>query len=386
MDGGTEVCRRPRKPPRQKRRSHVEPAEPPPNASELPEGARVCRIGLATVGSAPGSYVTIWGTAVSASAAVNPDVSITPSLQLRRQLLADGFTAAPYSAQLMEAMRELCPEQLETMRRSRMPPGMHSSHVAAVSIMQLRSVLPSQSAVLGLYKARVRSCKPDHSGCLHKDDVLLSENEVRLALFPPCSEASPDEAGFFDRFVGFRADALQAHGSSFDLPNSEALERAARSGDIGGLTNDLIESIRRYNKVQSSASEELVFDSINVWIPMDSKQLALLPLELSEQFPYPLGAVNVEMLRRDFADRFQTFERGSALIFYGQSLLHQALLGPGAEPGSGSLEGRYLLLSARKHAQSGALRDRLDGGGGSATANDGLDAVDEVGGTDINVV
>jgi len=276
--------------------------------------------------------------------------------QLREHLMAEGFTAAPNSVELVEMVGRIAEQDIDALRRSPMPPGVRSWRVVDACIAQLRRTLPSTSIVLGLYKARARTCREDNASSLHKDDVLLTEGEVTKALFPLLATvmASNEEGGFFHRYKSFCADANRSY-PSLQLPSCPI----DRGVDLGGLTRELICSIRRYNEEQSDREEELVLDNVNVWIPRDTKQILVLPLAYSRELPYPLSSGHVETLKGSFADKFQALPKGAALVFFGQSLLHQALIGHHFDCGSGSLEGRYLVLTPRRHARRGSLRDQL---------------------------
>lgn len=241
-----------------------------------------------------------------------------------------------------------------------MPLCMHSSSIVAAAVKQLRQILPSGLAVLGHYKARVRQLRVDHAGSIHKDDVLLTEDDVRLALFPPLSDSAADVN--LVRYEQFCADARHAY-PTLNLPcPCDVLESIVQSGDLRGLARQVIASIQRYNAEVSSPEKELVLDNVNVWIPIDSKQLVMLPLPLSEGIQYPLLRGDIEVLETRFRSEFKAVRAGVALVFFGQSILHQALIGPSFDTGGGSLEGRYLVLTTRAEAHGGALRNRVDDG------------------------
>lgn len=87
-----------------------------------------------------------------------------------------------------------------------------------------------------------------------------------------------------------------------------------------------------------------------------------LPLDISIGVDYPLRADDRKRLETDLSGQFQTFRSGVALVFFGQSVLHQALIGPEFDCSEGSLEGRYLTLGTRRHAQNGALRNCVSDG------------------------
>lgn len=277
-------------------------------------------------------------------------------LELRRHLLSEGFTAAPNSSELVDIVSRIPERGIDTLRRVTMPPGAHSSLMVTACLAQLKQALPCQSIVLGPYKLRARTCAADNASRLHKDDVLLTLGDVTTALFPLPAHNIPGacgDEGRFDRYESFCAAASREH-PSLELPPCPV----ARS-DLSGLTMEIIRSVRRYNEMQSAAEDELLFDNVNVWIPRDTKQLVLLPLAHSRELQYPLGPEHVESLKTRLAGEFQALPKGAALVFFGQSLLHQALMGGHFDCGSGSVEGRYLVLTTRTHAHRGALRDHL---------------------------
>ena len=290
------------------------------------------------------------------------DLSQSPEamLELQRHLMTEGFTAAPNSSELVDIVSRIPEHDIDTLRRVTMPPGVHSSRMVTACLTQLKQALPSGSILLGPYKLRARTCRADNASRLHKDDVLLTSSDVSTALFPPqahstqayCAPGCGDE-GWCAHYESFRADAAREH-PSLELPPCPV----ARS-DSCGLTREIIHSVRRYNETQSAREDELIFDNVNVWIPRDTKQIVLLPLSHSCELQYPLCPDHAERLKTSLAGKFQALPRGAALVFFGQSLLHQALMGRHFDCGSGSLEGRYLVLTPRKHAHRGSLRDHL---------------------------
>jgi hypothetical protein len=290
------------------------------------------------------------------------DFSQSPEamLELQEHLTAKGFTAAPNSTELVSIVHRISEQDIDILRRTPMPPGIQSWHLVKACITQLSQMLPSTCVTLGLYKARARTCREDNASRLHKDDVLLTEADVTKALFPSqaCMQAfaTPfDDEQMFARYTDFCADARQTH-PSLELPSCPA----TRGADLSGVTRELISSVRRYNEKQTAREDELIFDNVNVWIPRDTKQLIMLPLVYSCELQwYPLCPDHVERVKTSFAGKFEALPKGAALIFYGQSLLHQALTGQGFDCGSGSVEGRYLVLTTRRHAHSGSLRDHL---------------------------
>merc|ERR1712043_75838 len=105
-----------------------------------------------------------------------------------------------------------------------------------------------------------------------------------------------------------------------------------------------------------SWDDAIVLDNVNVWIPRAGKQLAFLPLGRSVDIPYPFAAPADVAMMFDAVQELEAFSRGNALIFFGQCVLHQALIGPGFDLDGGSLEGRYLVLTPRRLTRKGALR------------------------------
>lgn len=275
-------------------------------------------------------------------------------VELRRHLISEGFTAAPDSSELVDVVRSIPEADIDTLRRVTMPPGAHSSRMVTACLAQLMQALPRRSILLGPYKLRARTCAADTASRLHKDDVLLTSGDVATALFPAhnMSGAGSDE-GRSERYESFCAAAAREH------PSLELPPYAAARNDLSGLTKEIIRAVRRHNEMQSAADDELVFDNVNVWIPRDTKQLVLLPLPHSRELQYPLCPEHVAALKTRLAGQFVALPRGAAMIFFGQSLLHQAWMGCHSDCGSGSVEGRYLVLTPRKHAHRGALRDHL---------------------------
>jgi len=320
---------------------------------EVPVGSKACTICITT----NKVYKTLFASALPSEldaliCNLRPNAGLGGSealAQIRDHLFVHGFTVALDSHELREAVRLMGDEDLDVLRRSRMTPSLHGSSMARGAVAQLRRILPDAFAVLGLYKARTRKTNADHAACLHKDDVLLTEDEVRLSLFPQDASTGDD---LFERYLEFCGDARRAY-PSLELPC------APDNGDVRALTRDLVEGVRRYNAGCARRDDELRFDNINLWIPRDTKQLVLLPLSHSQGLRYPLGSAEVEMLEGRHKAEFRASPRNSALVFFGQSLLHQALLGPEFDCGTGSVEGRYLALTTQKQAHSGSLRDRL---------------------------
>lgn len=277
---------------------------------------------------------------------------------LRKHLVSMGFTAAPNSMQLVEIVGRISEHDVDALRRNPvLPPSIDCSRMVDACIAQLKRVLPSSSLVLGVYKSRARICDSDNASRLHKDDVLLTEGDVTKALFPHNSQtrSTPlDDERLFDRYDQFCADVRRNH-PSLELPSC----RAASRGDLSGFTRQLISSVQSYNEKRSDRKDELIFDNVNVWIPRDSKRIVLLPRAYSQDLQYPLSSHHIERLKSSLADKFQALPEGAALVFFGQSLLHQALMGESFDCGTGSLEGRYLVLSSRRHAHRGSLRDHL---------------------------
>merc|ERR1712151_1218572 len=94
----------------------------------------------------------------------------------------------------------------------RILPGSHHADVVSACIGQLQQVMVASVSVVGLYKARFRD--PTTSAFqLHKDDVLITEDDVRLALFPalPAGNSIAENVHFFDRYVSFCSDLKEAH-------------------------------------------------------------------------------------------------------------------------------------------------------------------------------
>ena len=329
-------------------------------AAALTLGGRICELGVT---DANADYVQLFGVVTTTTLdaevlgkfAPGYDMSQCPEAMRRLQehLKSEGFTAAPNSLELRKLVRQISEPEIDALRRTPVLPDLHASRIIDACLGQLRQVLPASSVVLGLYKSRARTCRADNASQLHKDDVLLTEGEVTKALFPLQAHADGHD-GIFDRYRRFCAEARQRH-PSLVLPPCPA----AWSGEQSGLTREVISSVRRHNERLSDAGDELVFDNVNVWIPRDTKQIVLLPLACSSELQYPLGADDVERLKTSFAGRGQALRQGASLIFYGQSLLHQALIGQHFDCGSGSLEARFLLLTPRKHAHRGSLRDQV---------------------------
>jgi hypothetical protein len=273
-------------------------------------------------------------------------------LELRRHLMSEGFTAAPHSSELIGVVSRMPACDIDMLRRVTMPPGAHSSPMVTACLAQLRQVLPRGAIVLGPYKLRARTCAADNASRLHKDDVLLTLGDVATALLPPPAPDLACACGGFDHYESFRAHAAREH-PSLELPPCPV----ARS-DPSSLAREIVRSVRRYNE-GNAREDELLFDNVNVWIPRDTKQLVLLPLVPSRELQYPLCPEDVERLKARLAGEFRALPRGVALVFFGQSLLHQALMGRHFDCGSGSVEGRYLVLTPRKYAHRGSLRDHL---------------------------
>ena len=326
-------------------------------------GGKICQL---SIHGRNGEYVELFSPVAATALEENVLCNFAPGYalsqspeamaELRRHLICEGFTAAPDSFELVKIVSRIPERDIDTLRRVTMPPGAHSSHMVTACLAQLKQALPCRSILLGPYKLRARTCAADTASRLHKDDVLLTLGDVATALFPPPAHdipgASGDE-GRFEHYESFVADAARKH-PSLELPPC-----AVAGCDLSGLTREIIRAVRRYNEMQSAAADELVFDNVNVWIPRDTKQLVLLPLARSRELQYPLYPEHVAALKTRFAGQFVALPRGAAIVFFGQTLLHQAWMGRHSDCGSGSVEGRYLVLTPRKHAHRGALRDHL---------------------------
>merc|ERR1712014_307640 len=89
-----------------------------------------------------------------------------------------------------------------------------------------------------------------------------------------------------------------------------------------------------------------------------------LPFAYSRQIQYPFDvacAKDAVKLQTELRHKFEAFPQETVHIFFGQSVLHQALVGEGYEHGSGSLEGRYLTLAPRRCIDRGSLRISIAG-------------------------
>lgn len=326
-------------------------------------GGQVCRVGIPVRRA---NYVELCGVVTSTAVEENilrkfaPGYDLSQSseamLELQTHLASMGFTAAPNSIELVDLVSHIPEPDIDGLRRTyTLPPGVPTARLVKACVAQLERVAPPGALVMGVYKSRARIRDVDNASSLHKDDVLLTEDEVTKALFPSRAPAD-DGGGAFDRYESFCAAARQAH-PTLGLPPSPG----AWSADLSAFTRELVGSVRRYNETLPDAEDELILDNVNVWIPRDSKRIAVLPLSDSSQLQYPLEpGRDVDKLKSGLAEKFQALPQGAALIFYGQSVLHQALLGDDFDCGSGSLEGRYLMLTPRKYAHRGSLRDHPD--------------------------
>jgi hypothetical protein len=146
-------------------------------------------------------------------------------------------------------------------------------------------------------------------------------------------------------------------------PVSELRTAAARGAGLrlADFTRRVIGAVQR----GGDSADELVFDSVNVWVPRGPKRLVFLPIERGLGLHYPLRTKDADGLAACAHD-LQASSEGVSVIFHGQSVFHQALVGPEFSHEGGSLEGRYLTLSLASRTHAGALRveiGRVDGEG-----------------------
>jgi len=277
---------------------------------------------------------------------------------IRNDLLSEGFTLAPNSAELVAHVKQIPDETLLALRQgiAAMQPDLHSSEIVQACMQQIRQVLPSEFVVLGLYKPLHRRDFTDSASKLHKDDVRIDLEDVRRALFPMDLDSG---MRVFDRYLAFLEEVRKQY-PALELPCSlDMLQNVLRAGDVNDLTRVVFNAIEDYNK-GCCCEDQLVFDNVNMWIPRDAKQLVLLPLCHSCDLPYPSNEAVAHKVRTELQHHFRYSPQGSAVIFFGQSILHQALVGPESSFGSGSLEGRFLTLVPRTHALEGTLRVCVD--------------------------
>lgn len=279
------------------------------------------------------------------------------------RLAGVGFTCAIDSAALVQAVRSLPEPTLRALGRQRMLPEMHEAEVTRSSIAQLRQMLRGH-AVVGLYKSRFRASTGgnlEQSACrIHLDDVKLTELHVRLALFPMLRAGEeavvlpPRVDEILARYEEFFVDVAAAFPSVCLPPSSDLRQEAVSELALLDFTRRVIKAAQR-----GAGDDELVFDNVTVWVPRGDKRLVLLPIGCGRGFQYPLGTNDAEGLR-GCADDLEASALGAAVVFHGQSVWHQALVGPGHSHEGGSLEGRYLTLSPVCRTHAGALRVRMD--------------------------
>lgn len=288
-------------------------------------------------------------------------------LELRSHLSTKGFTVAPDSEKLIAAVQAMSREELNSLVKATMLPALYSADVIHQSLAQLRGTLPTQYSVLGPFKARYRNA-PDSAAMLHKDTIQVTQHDVRNCLFPMPDATSELSCAYKKRYQVWK-DELSVKHSGLKLPVPPSSSGLV-SNDLSDLTAEIITAIRDFNSAQAHPGDELVFEVVNVWIPRDVKRLIFFPLDVSIGIDYPLRDVDISKVQA--AEKsLQSFSSGSALFFFGQSILHQAFMPPGSEladgvseqtmrnlettQGDGSLEGRYLLVVQRAKSHAGSL-------------------------------
>jgi len=302
---------------------------------------------------------------------------------LRDHLLTRGFTAAPHSAELVGMLNEvhrddlhqagadfgrcvgLSAGQLEDFERF----GFLSPPIARVvraSVTQLEAVLPADSVVLGAVEGTFRKGVVGGIGWLHHDEHRTSLVHLEQALFPSSlrcrlgKEASVITDDVFHNYNRFAARMMQEH-PKLVLPDASECVVAESQDDGTGLddairtfSHRVIAALQAFNRAKAALDEdELVLDIVNVWIPKADKQIAVLPFEFSKAAVYEHDTrPSVEEAEAaGFKDEFQTFCRGTAVLFFGRYVLHQAAEGPEfIKCWHGSMETRYLVLTPRKSA------------------------------------
>merc|ERR1719247_2991319 len=149
------------------------------------QGGQICRVGV----EMRNADLKMLGEVFPAEICRSPQAQCHEDLisRLHWHLSAKGFTAAPDSEELIAITNEIQGGQSSGFKKIDTPLGAHSASVAhsqitLASIAQLRRLFSGKSVVLGLYKARFRQGVYS-SAKIHKDDVVVSEEDVSIALF-----------------------------------------------------------------------------------------------------------------------------------------------------------------------------------------------------------
>lgn len=231
-----------------------------------------------------------------------------------------------------------------------------SPHIAGVvraSLAQLELVLPEEAVVLGPLEGTFRG---QFGGItwLHHDEHRTSDVYLQQVLFPlprPDLEhdlASPQSDYLFERYNDVRTQ-MHARFPGLELPSD-----AECQGDLWCFTGRIIAAIAAYqDRSGCSGEDELVLDIINVWIPMDDKRMALLPLRYSgpARFQHETRPSADEVEVGALQHEFRAFHAAAAVLFFGRHVIHQVAQGREfAQCTRGSMETRYLVIMPRRRA------------------------------------
>eukprot|EP00927_Polykrikos_kofoidii_P032199 TRINITY_DN27502_c1_g1_i1.p1 TRINITY_DN27502_c1_g1~~TRINITY_DN27502_c1_g1_i1.p1 ORF type:complete len:400 (-),score=87.63 TRINITY_DN27502_c1_g1_i1:127-1326(-) len=322
----------------------------------------------------------------------------TAMSQVQKHLLANGFTSAPGSAELVKLFNDVCadelrrvgtdirncmgwsPQQLsEVERLSFLSPPV--ARLVCASMAQLQLVLPADALVLGPLEGTFRGERGGISW-LHTDEHRTGVFHLRNTLFPSTRPEIDQEAGgaetapdIFEHYNDLREELHRRFPElvlpePFKLPGGTDAKNGGQGSDDGhedgdcsleldeklqNLSTEVISALKEYNRLNV---EELVLDFVNVWIPKAQKQLALLPFEHSRGAVFERDTrLSVEEAEAaGFIDKFRSFGPGTAVMFFGRHVLHQVADGPEfTKCTEGSMESRYLVLMPRKSAHRYSL-------------------------------
>lgn len=293
---------------------------------------------------------------------------------MRDQFQNLGFSAAPGGGELVRIINELPEEslqhagadfrncvglslgQLSDAGASRLNPLI--ARLVCNSMEQLRMLLPDGCVILGPLEGTFRGQRGAISW-VHLDENRTSEAYLQQALFPlPRSEvdldASSDQRGerLLHHYHEVKAEAATCFpGLKLPEPSCSTTVGPVPELDLQALTYEFAEAVKDYNRQQGSTDNHLLLDFVNVWIPRDSKQIALLPLCHYARFRNETRPSIEEMVAAGFQDKFQAFSFQIPVMFSGRFVLHQAAEGPGfVKCELGSLETRYLVLMRQRSA------------------------------------
>eukprot|EP00929_Paragymnodinium_shiwhaense_P070970 TRINITY_DN36051_c0_g1_i3.p1 TRINITY_DN36051_c0_g1~~TRINITY_DN36051_c0_g1_i3.p1 ORF type:complete len:384 (-),score=72.25 TRINITY_DN36051_c0_g1_i3:212-1363(-) len=304
-------------------------------------------------------------------------------------LLSRGFTASPSSRELVGLLNEvpaedlievgseyrkcigLSKQQLLDVKQCSLSP--YVASIVLASVAQLESILPKDALVLGPLEGTFRGQRGGISW-LHNDEHRTAAVHLGQTLFPLlrpglCVELAESlAADMFQNYAALKGRLVGAF-PELHLPEPFAWDDDGEASDwtdvlpslqerLRSLTDGVIAAIDEYNATRKCSEDALVLDFVNVWIPMERKQLVLLPVEHSRGaiFQKDTRPSVEEVQSAGYKDDFEAFAVGTSVMFFGRYVLHQVADGPEfTKCDKGSMETRYLVILPRKSSHRFAL-------------------------------